>query len=236
MSGILQALLAGAGAPPVPPELVSFGHQMFVETFPIYDIPAKSVVILAVGAGRYDPGNVDFSVTSTSGAWTKISDLYANDTLKTHMAVFYKVFLSASEEEEITVSDQPDVLYYCGSQYGIFTGVDLNNPLVGTAQNATGINSANAQAPAIEVPSSAVILSIVSSVCLNNTNLVPPAATSGNLIAYDGWGVPTGDMVWAHAMGLYDSGLSGTPIGTWTRSGSTNTDSWAATTIGLRAA
>ena len=124
------------------------GGDVVVDLTDIADLAEDDIVILSYAIGDNDDG--DFTMAISSGAgWTKIADLYSNDSDETNLGVFWKI-MGATPDTTVTVDGLGGSDASTTAVAMAFRGVDQTTPLDVTTTTATGINSVLANPPSID--------------------------------------------------------------------------------------
>lgn len=163
------------------------------------------------------------------GTWTKIADLLSTDTRSTNFAAFYK-FMGSSPDTTVTISQDGAA----AGMAAIAAAYRGNNATVldATTVTATGINSSDADPPAIVTQTNKAW--VVAAGAASNSGTPSLTAPSGytNATLYD-IGVTNG-LLFLASREMATAG-SENP-GAFTSSTSSLSDSWCAASIAIRPA
>lgn len=172
-------------------------------------------------------GSVDATMAMTTSGYTKLCDLFANDTNDTNLGVFRKV-MGASPDATAVVTGTGSGFITIGAVFHVWRGADTATPEDVATTTATGLNSATPNPPAITtVTNDAVVLAIGGSVGELDAVSNAPSGYSNLIDTLVG----TSNVMMASkvtaAAGAQDpasySDISGD-----------STDSWAAATVAIR--
>lgn len=170
---------------------------------------------------------------STSG-YTFMTELYANDTYDSNLAVFRK-FMGSTPDSSIVVIGATGTASGVTVNIAVFRGVDTTTPLDATTTTATGIDTGNVNPPAITPVTGGNVLVIFGTAASQNgaTSLFsgPAYMTDFRQSARSGTsyrGVSGSGYVTGQAANVsYDPAA-------WTISSDATSKSWAAVTVALR--
>lgn len=223
MSGILQALLAGGkklGGTAVATGGAGSEENTEVSSFTLPSVPNDCLVVLCYV--NVTNSNVDLSVTS--GGWTEVADLYANDVRDTNFGVSYQYYETGGDKS-ITLS------HSCKWAAVYIEGAVPSNPLVASSVTATGTNTPRPTPPTITVPEDSLILALAGSNNGGGSMSALGASDGPDLVI----GEERAELVGACTIAAYSSDMSGAAFSQWFRSAEIPTDcSWAAVTMGIR--
>lgn len=180
--------------------------------------------------------DADLSAKISTSGYTQVTELFANDSCASNMAVFRKT-MGSTPDTDLVVVGRNTTSQGSTVVISVFRGVDGTNPLDVTTTTATGIDTGNANPAAITPASSGnVIVLFASSGTSNIARTYTTASTaymsgfqqtnsSGSTLGItSGSGYVTGQ----------SAGVSYDPA-TWAISVSSTTFSWTAATLALRA-
>lgn len=185
--------------------------------------------LVVVVLGRSSTSNLTLSLT-TSG-YTKLLDIYSDDSVDANMGVFYK-FMGSTPDTTVAIPAGNNNDGYVFEVF-VFRGVDQTTPVDVTTLSASGINGANINPPSITPVTDGAWLLVGG---VNTYGSAPSASPSGITNEYiDATFSPTRQAGSAVAQVRNCTGGVAVNIGQWTYSGDT-ADSWASFALALRPA
>jgi hypothetical protein len=188
-------------------------------------------VIVAFMAASITAGK---TLSTSSSGWTQITQLYSADTTyDVYLTAFYKI-MGASPDTSITFAGGTGAAADAGAAVcHVWRGVDTTTPLDVTSTTATGIDTRNANPPAI-TPTTTNSLIIAIGAC----------GYSGSNDTYDNGPTNFTQFLTAQASGTNDGNIGIAAFRGWTSgsidpsafvNGTSSTDTgWAAYTLALR--
>ena len=117
---------------------------------PSITLPAMlqdDLVIVAGGIGDND--NVNFTMAMVTAGYTKVADLFADDTQDCNLGVFWKV-MGATPDTTAVFDGQGAADAACAAVAFVFRGVDTATPMDVTTTTATAINTMHPNPPSID--------------------------------------------------------------------------------------
>ncbi|MEO0215666.1 MAG: hypothetical protein ABIL14_01445 [candidate division WOR-3 bacterium] len=104
--------------------------------------------LVIVGYSIGDGDNVDFDMALLTSGYTKVADLFSDDTNDTNLGVFWKV-MGATPDTSVVCDGQGGLNASVAGVCMVFRGVDTTTPMDVTPTTSTGINTFNPNPPAI---------------------------------------------------------------------------------------
>lgn len=197
-------------------------------TFPGGVVQGDVVIAAYAESGNFEP---DHDMSVVEGGYLKVADLFADDVLEVSLGVFIKV-VSGTPDASVTFVGHAFTDASVAGVVFVLSGVNGASPQDVAATTATGINSGDADPPAITtVTANSWVVAIGA-----NTDFNGPAAPSGysdSLLASGPFdSIPVQILIARKAIGTPTTEDPGVMAIT----GDDANDAWAAVTMAMREA
>lgn len=174
----------------------------------------------------------DQTMTVNTSGYTKIADLYSNDSTDTNLGCAYKI-MGATPDTVVNVNGSGAATGGANAVIQVWRGVDQTTPMDVTPTTDTGINTSYTQNPSITPITSGAVIIICGGNGTNSSLTVTttPSGYSNMLeISYDPGYASTNYIASKYWVSGTESPAN------WVMSADSTTVSWAAVTLALRPA
>lgn len=187
------------------------------------------IVIVVIGCGSQSLRNI------TCSYGTSIAALQSDDSFDSSLTARYKIQTS-TPDTSINVSGTANVTDSSGYCVHVWRNISSSSPLDVATTTATGLNTPDADPPAITpVTAGAIIIAMGTGGGGTLTAYTGPTTSFGRANFFSGWGADTVDGVAGiYAYTAWTSGAYNPPA--FTGGGGASTSAWCAATIALRPA
>lgn len=202
-------------------------------TLPTGSMTTNDLIIVSGGIGDND--NIDFDLAMVTSGYTEVADLYSNDSVDSHLGVYWKLWDGAETTAEFGGDGGTDASVAAIAM--VFSGVDTTTPMDVTPTTATGLNTADADPPSINHNNPSGVWTVIAGDSTNNggTSTTYTFPTGYTTSAVSVASNDTADVTLG--MGFNESPSDPEDPGVMTYSGTDSANfAWCACTMALRPA
>lgn len=182
------------------------------------------IVIIALSVGY----TADVAIGITTSGYTKLTELYADDTIDINLAVAWKRMGATPDTSVVCTNDGGVATALAGIAY-VIRGVDTTTAFDVTTTTDTGIDSGIPDPPSITPTTAGSFIVIVGASTVNDVTITVPTGYTNHVAVS---GDDQYDSRLAMASKAWTSGAEDPPP--WTNWGTSTAHSWAAVTMALR--